>query len=111
RMDKYLGFHVDVFDTPGHGAHIGNNPGVSMLGAIPYWVSRPIVDRIVTAVNARRASSADAVAGVYNDPRPRRVEFYHKVREQGLDIRFGLAAAIMQALFMAPLSAFAAVVM
>jgi hypothetical protein len=33
------------------------------------------------------------------------------VREQGLDIRFGLAAAATQALFMAPMSAFAAVVM
>lgn len=111
RMDKYLGFHLDVFDTPGHGAHIGNNPGVSMLGAIPYWMARPIVDRIVTTVNARRASAGEPVVAVYNDPRPRRVEFYHKVREQGLDIRFGLAAGIIQALFMAPLSAFAAVVM
>jgi len=111
RMDKYLGLHVDVFDTPGHGAHIGNNPGVSMLGAIPYWLCRPMIDRIVSAVNARRAASGVPVTAIYDDPRPRRVEFYRKVREQGLDIRFGLAAGVIQALFMAPLSAFAAVVM
>lgn len=111
RMDKYLGLHVDIFDTPGHGAHIGNNPGVSMLGAIPYLVCRPIIDRIVSAINDRRAASGAPVTAVYNDPRPRRVEFYRKVREQGLDIRFGLASGVIQALFMAPLSAFAAVVM
>ena len=111
RMDKYLGFHLDIFDTPGHGAHIGNNPGVSMLGAIPYWITRPLIDRIATAVNARRAASAEPATAVYNDPRPRRVAFYQKVYAQGLDIRFGLAAAVIQALFMAPLSAFSAVVM
>src|SRR5437773_1315345 len=109
-MDKYLGFHVDIFDTPGHGAHIGNNPGVSMLGAIPYWICRPVIDRIVTAVNARRAAAAVPDRAIYNDPRPRRVEFYQKVREQGLDIRFGLAAGVIQALFMAPLSALSAVI-
>jgi hypothetical protein len=111
RMDKYLGFHIDIFDTPGHGAHIGNNPGVSMLGAIPYWVSRPIIDRVVRAANARREAAGQPEAAIYDDPRPRRVEFYRKVRQQGLDIQFGLAAAVIQALFMAPLSAFAAVVM
>ena len=111
RMDKYLGFHIDIFDTPGHGAHIGNNPGVSMLGAIPYWITRPLIDRIVERVNTGRAASGAPDTAIYNDPRPRRVEFYRKVREQGLDIRFGLAAGVIQALFMAPLSAFAAVVM
>lgn len=110
RMDKYLGFHVDIFDTPGRGAHIGNNPGVSMFGAIPYWLCRPIIDRVVTAINARRAAG-DPVVAVYNDPRPRRVEFYHKVRQAGLDIQFGLASGVIQALFMAPLSALASVLM
>jgi hypothetical protein len=111
RMDKYLGLHVDIFDTPGHGAHIGNNPGVSVLGAIPYWICRPIINSVVTSINARRAASGEQITAIYNDPRPRRVEFFRKVREQGLDIRFGLAAGVIQALFMAPLSAAAAVVM
>jgi hypothetical protein len=111
RMDKYLGLHVDVFDTAGRGAHIGNNPGVSMLAAIPYWLSRPVVDRLVSSVNARRAASGAPGSAIDDDPRPRRVEFFRKVRERGLDIQFGLAAGVIQALFMAPLSAFAAVVM
>lgn len=109
RMDKYLGLHVDIFDTPEYGAHIGNNPGVSMFGAIPYWLARPAIDRIVATVNARRAPSATDKP-VYDDPRPRRVEFYSKVYQRGLDIQFGLAAIVIQALFMAPLSALSAVV-
>jgi len=111
RMDKYLGLHVDIFDTPGRGAHIGNNPGVSMLGAVPYWICRPLIDRVVAIVNARRARLGTEVTPEYNDPRPRRVEFYRKVYERGWDVRFGLAAGVIQALFMAPLSALSAVVM
>src|SRR6476620_5986388 len=83
RMDKYLGLHVDIFDTPGFGAHIGNNPGVSMLGAVPYLICRTMIDWIASTVNARRTASGAAVTAVYDDPRPRRVEFYRKVREQG----------------------------
>jgi hypothetical protein len=109
RMDKYLGFHVDIFETPGRGAHIGNNPGVSMIGAIPYLAVRPIIDRVTAAINARRTASGEPITAIYNDPRPRRVAFYKTVREQGLDIRFGLASGVIHVLFMAPLSAFAAV--
>ncbi|MBI2835653.1 MAG: hypothetical protein HYX76_14630 [Acidobacteria bacterium] len=111
RVDKYVGLNVDIFDVPGYGAHIGNNPGASMLGAIPYALARPIVDPLVRAVNARQAASGQPVTAVYNDPRWRRVEFYRQVRERGLDLQFGLAAVLMQALLMAPVSAFAAVVM
>jgi hypothetical protein len=111
RMDKYLGLHVDIFDTPGHGAHIGNNPGVSMLGAIPYLLFRPVIDPIVARVNAKRAASGEPITAIYDDPRPSRVEFFRKTRERGLDIQFGLAAGVIQAFFMAPLSALAAVVM
>jgi hypothetical protein len=111
RMDKYLGLHVDIFDTPGYGAHIGNNPGVSMVGAIPYAIFRPLIDPIVARVNAQRAASGAPLTAIYDDPRPSRVEFFRKTREQGLDIQFGLAAGVIQAFFMAPMSALAAVVM
>lgn len=109
RMDKYLGLHVDIFDTPGHGAHIGNNPGASMLGAIPYWVFRPIIDRVVAGVNARKGN--EPVSAVYDDPRPRRVEFYKRVRERGLDVQFGLASGVIHLFLMAPASAAMAVVL
>src|SRR5947208_787560 len=52
RVDKYLDLNPDLFETPGRGAHIGANPGMSMLAAIPYWVFRPAIARVVTAVNS-----------------------------------------------------------
>jgi hypothetical protein len=106
--EEYLGLHIDIFELPGRGAFISNNPGVSMFGAVPYAIFRPVIQRIVDVANRGRGAN---VTAVYNDPRPRRVEFYRKIRERGLDIQFALAAAVMQAFFMAPLSAFAAVVM
>src|ERR1041384_3828836 len=57
RMDKYLGLHVDIFDTPGYGSHIGNNPGVAMIGAIPYLLCRPIIDGVVSRINRNRGAS------------------------------------------------------
>jgi hypothetical protein len=111
RTDRYLGLHVDIFETPGRGAHIGNNPGASMLGAIPYALLRPIIDPVVAQVNARRAAARTPVTAIYNESRPRRVEFYRTVRERGLDIQFGLASAVMHLFFMAPLTAVSAVVL
>jgi hypothetical protein len=111
RADKYEGLHVDLFEMPGRGVFINNNPGVSMLAAIPYALARPAIDLVTAAELRRRAASGAAASAVYDDPRPRRVEFYRRVRARGLDVRFGLAAAVIQALFMAPLSAAAAVVM
>jgi hypothetical protein len=111
RVDRYLGLHNDIFETPGRGAHIGNNPGVSMLGAIPYWVFKPVIHRTAALVNDRRQAVGGPITAVYNEPRRARVEFYRKVRARGLDVQFGLAALVMQVFLMAPLSALAALVM
>ena len=107
-LDKYYGLHVDIFqnppEAPVQGAHHGANPGMSMLAAIPYALLRPGVDWVVSRELAARATRPDT-AVVYNDSRPRRVEFYHKIRSMGLDIRFGLVSAITQVFCMAPISA------
>lgn len=113
-LDKYYGLHVDIFQNPPsakvQGAHHGANPGISMVAAIPYLVFRPAVDFIVNRELAARAARGDSSA-VYQDDRPRRVEFYQKIRRMGLDIRFALVGAITMAFCMAPLSAASAVVM
>ena len=114
RLDPYEDLHVDLFwnpdSAPHKGAHHGANPGVSMLAAIPYAILRPAVDLIDARVQAARKLRPDS-AVTYNDPRPRRVEFYKKVRERGLDVRFGLVGAITQVFFQAPISAFSVVVL
>ncbi|MEZ4588664.1 MAG: hypothetical protein R2909_19990 [Gemmatimonadales bacterium] len=112
-LDKYYGLHVDIFQNPPEakvqGAHHGANPGISMLAAVPYFLTRPAVEWVVGRDLERRAG--DDTAAVYRDDRPRRVEFYQRARREGLDLRFGLVAAITLVLFMAPLTAGSAVMM
>lgn len=112
-LDDYDGLHVDIFQNPPsapvQGAHHGANPGISMIAAVPYFLLRPAVDIVVRRELASRSPGDTAVT--YNDPRPRRVEFYRTARARGLDIRFGLVSAITQALCMAPLAAWSVVTM
>jgi len=113
-LDKYFGLHVDIFKNPPEatvqGAHHGANPGISMVAAIPYLLAKPAVDWVVRRELASRQARSDTSA-TYQDSRPRRVEFYRNTRRLGLDIRFGLVAAITTVLCMAPLSAASVVLM
>lgn len=109
-VSEYLGFHPDIFEIPGRGAFINNNPGASILGAIPYALARPVIDWVVARVQQARAASP-VPAQEYRTIYPMAREFYRLARERGLDVKFGLAAAVMQMLLMAPLSALSAVVM
>ena len=61
-LEGFCGLHPDLFETPGRGCHIGNNPGVSMLAAIPYAIARSITGRAGT----RRPGSQrpDGAAGL-----------------------------------------------
>ncbi len=112
RMDEYLGLHVDIFEIPGHGAHIGNNPGASMIAAVPYWVFKPAINWVSGAFNRATRKPGEEVTATYlNENRPNRLRFYRQVRERGLDVRFGLASLVMTAFCMAPLSALSAVLM
>ena len=111
RVDEYANMHPDLFDKPGYGWHIGANPGASMLGAIPYFLTRPITDRIVARVNQSRLASGQKEPPSYNSPWPMARDFYLEAWRRGLDIKFGLAAIVMQALCMAPLSALGVVAM
>ena len=112
-LDKYYGLNVDIFLNPPEakvqGAHHGANPGISLLGAIPYFVLRPAVDFVVRRELAARGPADTSV--VYRDNRPRRVEFYGKLRRAGLDLRFGLISAITMVFCMAPLVAGSVVLM
>lgn len=105
RVDPYLGLHDDIFAIAGRGAFINNNPGASMLGALPYAAVRPLVDVVVERVASARRARGVSLTADYDHPRDDYREFFRQVRERGLDVRFGIAAAIMQAALMAPLTA------
>ncbi len=109
-VSEYAGLHPDIFELPGRGVFINNNPGASILGAIPYAVARPAIDFAVQTVQRSRATTSGTVAE-YDSIYPMAREFYRAARERGFDVKFALGAGVMQALLMAPLSALSAVVM
>jgi hypothetical protein len=111
RVDEYANMHSDLFEKKGYGWHIGANPGASMLGAIPYFLTRPVTDQIVQKVNQARAASGLKQPPNYNSPWPMAREFYSDAWRRGYDIKFGLASVVMQALCMAPISALGVVAM
>ncbi len=111
RVDEYAHMHPDLFEKEGYGWHIGNNPGASMLAAIPYALFRPVIDRIVDRVQESRKAGGQIEPPKYNSPWPMAREFYKEAWRRGYDIKFGLAAFIMQSMCMAPISALGVVVM
>ena len=111
RVDDYANMHPDLFEKKGFGWHIGANPGASMLGAIPYFFSRPVIDRVVEKVNRARAASGRSEPPQYNSPWPMAQEFYREAWRRGFDVKFGLAAFVIQAFCMAPISALGVVAM
>jgi hypothetical protein len=110
RVDEYANMHPDLFEKEGYGWHIGNNPGASMLAAIPYGLARPVIDSIVKRVQEKRAASGLTEPSSYNSPWPMAREFYKEAWRRGFDVKFGFAAFVMQALCMAPVSALGVVV-
>lgn len=109
-VSEYAGLHPDIFTLEGRGTFINNNPGASMMGAIPYLLLRPVTDRIIERVRKSRTDNPPTDAK-YETIYPMAQEFYNKSRERGFDVKFGLAAAIMQALAMAPIAALSVVLM
>lgn len=109
RLDEYAGLHPDLFEKPGYGWHINNNPGVSFFAAIPYAISRPLIDRIVASVNQSRAASGLTEPPSYDSPWPLARQFYAQAWRKGYDVKFALAAFVMQFFFMAPLTALSSV--
>lgn len=110
-VSEYNGLHPDIFEMEGRGAFINNNPGASMMGAVPYALFRPITDRIIERIQKSRLENPQPETTNYDTIYPMAQEFYRKSREKGFDVKFGLAAGILQAFLMAPISALGVVVM
>jgi hypothetical protein len=110
-VSEYAGLHHDIFEFPGRGSFINNNPGASMMGALPYALFRPITDRVVERVQKTRSADPSPGDTRYDSIYPLAQEFYERSRSRGFDIKFGLAAGITQAFVMAPISALGVVVM
>lgn len=105
RVDKYLGLHSDLFEIPGRGGYINNNPGASFLGALPYLVARPVLEAVY---RWKPGLVAPRPPAAYDDPRPNRTKFMNAARERGLDVKLGIAALVTAVGLMAPLGALGA---
>jgi len=111
-VSEYVGLHPDIFEIQNRGAYINNNPGASILGAIPYAIARPLINFVSAKVQDARASDPNFTHKEYDTVlHPNSKRFYKEALERGLDVKFGLAAGFIQAFCMAPLSALAVVVM
>jgi hypothetical protein len=108
RVDEFLGLHPDLFQIPGRGVYINNNPGASILGGLAYVFVRPA---IAMAVKLKPSIAAPKPPARYDDPRPNRTKFMNRARARGLDVVLGLATLGITALLMAPLGGLAAVIM
>ena len=106
RVDEYMGLHPDLFEIPGRGAFINNNPGASFLGAVPYALARPGLEILYRLRPGLLSSKPPAT---YDDPRPNRTRFMNEARARGVDIKLGLAALVTQVGLMGPLGAASAV--
>ncbi len=93
RVDPYVGLHPDIFVIPGRGAYINNNPGASMIGAVPYAIVRPVMELVYAAKPSLVTPKPPAT---YDDPRPNRTRFMNEMRARGLDVRLGVAAMVIQ---------------
>ncbi len=105
RLDEYGGLHPDLFETEGYGWHIGNNPGISMLAAIPYALARPVIDPIVDSVRERRRASGRTAPPDYRTEWPNQRAFFEEAWRRGLDVKLVLGAFVTQVGFMAPVCA------
>jgi len=111
RLDEYANMHDDIFETPGNGWHIGSNPGASFIGAIPYALSRPVIDRVVERLSQTRKELGAATPPRYDAPTEKDRRFYDQAWRRGFDVKFGLGSFVMQSFGMAVISAAGVVAM
>ncbi|MBI4822522.1 MAG: hypothetical protein HY791_40050 [Deltaproteobacteria bacterium] len=125
--EEYRGLHPDVFEVPGRGLRVGNNPGASIVAAVPILIFRPVIRALNGYVKTQRghevgeagldtaaptdlaSTSSRAVGRIqapkFDTPRPNARKFYAEAYRRGLDVELGLVSLVTQWFCMAPLSA------
>jgi len=107
-VDDYVILHADLFVIEGRGSFVGSNPGASILAAIPYALSLPVVNKVAPIRTPKAPGEEKAVSG---EERYAQRMFYVNARRMGIEVRLGAAAAVTAMLFMAPLAAASVVLM
>jgi hypothetical protein len=109
-LDEYEGFHADIFvHTNGH-AVVGNQVLGSLPAVPPLLLFDPALDALQEWTLAQREAGGAPVTE-YRTGLPNRQDFFAKVNERGLSLRFGAATFLTSAFCMAPLTAWFVVLM
>lgn len=108
--DRYHGMHADLFrHTDGH-TYTGNNLMGSLIAVPPLLLLDPLLDALEEHSQRNLAENPTPDA-TYDTKYPLRRAMFRRVKEAGLDLRFGASTAITSALLMAPLCAALVVLM
>ncbi len=108
--DRYYGMHADLFrHTDGH-VYTGNNLLGSLIAVPSLLVFDPLLDALEEH-SKRELARTPSVDATYDTKYPLRRAMFRKVKEAGLELRFGAATAITSAFLMAPLCAALVVLM
>jgi NADH:ubiquinone oxidoreductase subunit 6 (subunit J) len=91
-----LGWTEDIFRAPNGGAYINNNPGASLVGAIPLVLLRPLL-KSVDDWNQRRPRAIVNGSG--------EGKTFARMVDEGREFYFLLVAFVTVALVMAPVTA------
>ena len=112
RLDEYAGFHADIFEHRDGHHYIGNQITGSLPAALVLFIFDPALDYL-EEIRLRQIREGGALEeeGGYATDKPNAKAFFKKVRDRGLDLRFGAATAVTSVFLMAPISAFFVVLM
>ncbi len=107
KVDKYQGFHPDIFrHIDGH-SYIGNNVAGSVIAALPLFIFDPVLDVLEEygKQKTKEALTEGNLKTAYETKYPNRREFFKLAKTEGLHLRLGAATVITSVFLMAPLSA------
>ena len=108
--DRYYEMHADLFlHTDGH-VYTGNNVIGSVFAIPPLLLFDPLLDALEEHSKRKLAENPEPDV-TYDTKYPNRRAMFAKVKQAGLDLRFGASTAITSAFLMAPLSALTVVLM
>ena len=102
QCDRFYGMHADLFrHTDGH-VYSGNNLMGSLITALPLVVFDPLLDKLEEHSKAELALHPESLDAAYDTKYPLRRAMFRRVKEAGLDLRFGASTALTSAFLMAP---------
>lgn len=102
-VDRYWGFHSDIFPHEGH-YYVGNNVTASVIAAVPLLVFDPILDKF-EEYEKDKIAKYGVPKTVYRTSHTNSQKLLMAAQKEGVSLRFGASTVVTTAFLMAPLSA------